>query len=60
MEGLRSGYFIVSGCGPTSVRQPRLGPARLVNAMGIRDGSISDVGDLLSVVIGHADMPRPG
>jgi hypothetical protein len=53
-------YFKASGCEPTPMGQARLGPARLVNAMGVRDCSISDVGDLLVVVIGHADMPGPG
>jgi hypothetical protein len=53
-------YFKASGCEPTPMGQPELGPARLVNAMGARDCNISDVGDLLSVVIGHAGMPGPG
>lgn len=53
-------YFKASGCEPTPLAMPRLGPARLASAMGARDCSISDVGDLLSIVIGHADMPGPG
>ncbi len=53
-------YFKTYGCEPTPLATPRLGPARLVNAMGERECSISDVGDLLGVVIGHADMPGPG
>lgn len=53
-------YFKASGCEPTPLGTARLGPARLASAMGAKDCSISDVGDLLSVVIGHADMPGPG
>jgi len=53
-------YFKVPGCEPTPLAAPRLGPARLVNARGIRDCSISEVGDLIAIVIGHANMPGPG
>jgi hypothetical protein len=53
-------YFKATGCEPTPLAMPRLGPARLASAMGARDCSISDVGDLLTVVIGHGDMPGPG
>lgn len=53
-------YFRVAGCEPTALAAPKLGPARLVNARGFRDCSISDVGDLISIVIGHANMPGPG
>ncbi|HPE63065.1 MAG TPA: hypothetical protein PLQ49_03040 [Methanothrix sp.] len=53
-------YFRVTGCEPTPLAQPRLGPARLVNARGKRDCSISEVGDLITIVIGHANMPEPG
>lgn len=53
-------YFRASGCEPTPLGTARLGPARLANAMGTRDCSISDVGDLLTIVIGHANMPVPG
>lgn len=53
-------YFRASGCEPTLLGSPRLGPARLVSAMGARECSISEVGDLISVVLGHANMPGPG
>jgi len=53
-------YFKTTGCEPTPLAAPKLGPARLASAMGARDCSISDVGDLLAVVIGHSDMPGPG
>ncbi len=53
-------YFKVCGCEPTPLGSPRLGPARLASAIGARDCSISDVGDLISVVIGHANLPGPG
>ena len=53
-------YFKTSGCEPTPLGAPRLGPARLASALGTKDCSISDVGDLLAVVIGHAEMPGPG
>ncbi len=53
-------YFRASGCEPTPLAMPRLGPARLASAFGTRDCSISDVGDLISIVIGHADLPGPG
>jgi hypothetical protein len=53
-------YFRTSGCKPTPFGLPRLGPARLASAMGERECSISEVGDLISIVIGHANMPGPG
>jgi hypothetical protein len=53
-------YFKASGCEPTPLGAARLGPARLTNALGTKDCSISDVGDLLTIVIGHANMPGPG
>ncbi|HNR58052.1 MAG: hypothetical protein PHN90_04690 [Methanothrix sp.] len=53
-------YFRISRCEPTDLAPPRLGPARLANAVRSRDCSISDVGDLLAVVIGHGNMPGPG
>jgi hypothetical protein len=53
-------YFRATGCEPTPLAMPRLGPARLASALGARDCSISDVGDLISIVIGHAEMPGPG
>jgi len=58
--GFDLAYFKASGCEPTPLGQPRLGPAQLASAMGARNCDISDVGDLLAVVIGHADMPEPG
>ncbi|AET64717.1 hypothetical protein Mhar_1353 [Methanothrix harundinacea 6Ac] len=53
-------YFKASGCEPTVLAEPELGPARLANARRSRDCSISDVGDLISIVLGHADLPGPG
>jgi hypothetical protein len=53
-------YFRAAGCEPTPLAMPRLGPGRLASALGARDCSISDVGDLISIVIGHSEMPGPG
>lgn len=53
-------YFRVPRCEPTDLAEPQLGPARLASALREKDCSISDVGNLLAVVLGHADLPGPG
>ena len=53
-------YFRVPCFEPTVLAEPQLGPARLANARRSRDCSISDAGDLISIVLGHADLPGPG